>query len=133
MTDILFSAIAILLGGWFAGQVARRLGAPPLLGAILAGVLLAQTGAIAAEVMDRADVVRTFAVTIVLVRAGLGLDRQKLVKQGSVAVRLGLLPGACEAIAIAAASVSLLGFDWPTGLLLGAVIGARLQNPGRAE
>ncbi|MEL7400175.1 MAG: sodium:proton antiporter, partial [Pseudomonadota bacterium] len=67
---------------------------------------------------------RTVAVMVILMKAGLGLDREKLVQQGTVALRLGFLPGACEAIAIAALSVWLLDFNILTGLLLGCIIGA---------
>jgi len=64
------------------------------------------------------------AVMIILMKAGLGLDREKLVQQGSVALRLGFLPAACEALAVALLSRWILGLDWATGLLLGCVIGA---------
>ncbi|WP_017326443.1 sodium:proton antiporter [Synechococcus sp. PCC 7336] len=124
MSPLLTSWLWILLGGFIAGQLARRLGAPPLLGAILVGLALGWGQAIAPEVLEQAAAPRTLAVTIVLMRAGLGLDRSKLAQQGTVALRLGVLPGACEAIAIAAISTRLLGFDWPTGLLLGCIVGA---------
>ncbi|MGK7911029.1 MAG: cation:proton antiporter [Synechococcus sp.] len=124
MSPVLASWLWILLGGLLAGQVARRLGAPALLGAIAAGLLMAWGRAIAPEVLGQANDLRTIAVTIVLMRAGLGLDRNKLVRQGTVALRLGILPGACEAIAIAILARFILGFDWTTGLLLGTIIGA---------
>ena len=124
MSPVLASWLWILLGGLLAGQVARRLGAPPLLGAIAAGLLMAWGRAISPEVLGQADALRTIAVTIVLMRAGLGLDRSKLIRQGTVALRLGILPGACEAVAIAVLAHFILGFDWTTGLLLGTIIGA---------
>ena len=63
-------------------------------------------------------------VMVILMKAGLGLDREKLAQQGTVALRLGFLPAACEAIAIAFATMWLLQFDFLTGLLLGCIIGA---------
>ena len=123
---MLESIIWILLLGFFSGQGAKRLGAPPLVGMISAGILL---GPQAANVLDisvlaAADDLRTIAVMVILMKAGLGLDREKLAQQGTVALRLGFLPGACEAIAIATAAVWLLDFDFATGLLLGCIIGA---------
>lgn len=123
---MLESIIWILLAGFFAGQLAKRLKAPPLLGMVLVGIMLGpQIGnVISPGVLGAADSLRTIAVMVILMKAGLGLDREKLVQQGSVALRLGFLPGTCEAIAIALISVWLLNFDLLTGLLLGCIIGA---------
>ncbi|MBD2569403.1 cation:proton antiporter [Anabaena lutea] len=123
---MLFSIIWILLMGYFSGQIARRLGTPPLLGMILVGILLgSQVGnVISTDVLNAADELRTVAVMIILMKAGLGLDREKLAQQGTVALRLGFLPATTEAIAISLASMVIFQLDFPTGLLLGCVIGA---------
>lgn len=123
---MLASALWILLMGFFVGQIARRLGAPPLIGMILVGILLGpQIGnVISADTLATADHLRIVAVMIILMKAGLGLDREKLAQQGSVALRLGFLPAITEAVAIAFAARFIFNFDLPTGLLLGCVIGA---------
>lgn len=112
--------------GFFVGQMARRLKAPALVGMVLVGIVLSpQVGnVIRPEVLGAANSLRTIAVMVILMKAGLGLDREKLAQQGTVALRLGFLPAACEAIAIAVAAVWLLRFDFMTGLLLGCIIGA---------
>ncbi len=124
--DLLFSLGLILLCGFIGGQISRRLGAPPLLGMMLVGILLGSEGSnlISERMLDLADDFRTMAVTVILMRAGLGLDRQKLAQQGSVALRLGFLPALTEAIAISLISIWLFKFNWLTGLLLGCVISA---------
>lgn len=123
---MLLSIIWILLIGFFSGQIARRLGAPPLIGMILVGIILgSQVGnVISADVLNAADELRTVAVMIILMKAGLGLDREKLAQQGTVALRLGFLPATTEAIAISLASMVIFKLDFPTGLLLGCVIAA---------
>lgn len=123
---MLESLIWILLMGFFVGQIARRLRAPALIGMVLAGIVLGpQVGnVISPEVLGAATSLRTIAVMVILMKAGLGLDREKLAQQGSVALRLGFLPAACEAIAIAFVAMGLFQFDFATGLLLGCVIGA---------
>ena len=121
-----FSLVLILLLGFLGGQLARKLHAPPLLGMMLVGILLGSqvSNLITTQAIDLADDLRTAAVMVILMRAGLGLDRDKLVRQGSVALRLGFLPALCEAIAISLLSMWLFQFDWITGLLLGCVISA---------
>ncbi len=123
---MLESVVWILLTGFFVGQIARRLGAPPLIGMILAGILLGSQVAnvIHPDVLAAGDRLRTLAVMIILMKAGLGLDREKLAQQGTVALRLGFLPATTEAIAIALVAMLLFDFDFLTGLLLGCIIGA---------
>ncbi|WP_299411677.1 cation:proton antiporter [Acaryochloris sp. IP29b_bin.148] len=123
---MLESTLWILLLGFGASQVAQRMAAPGLIGMILAGILLGPEGLnrISPAVLANAAELRTLAVVVILMRAGLGLDRDKLKQQGSVALRLGFLPALCEAIAIALSAKFLFQFDWITGLLLGCILSA---------
>lgn len=123
---MLFSLILILLLGFGAGKIAGKIGAPPLIGMILIGVVLSPElgGWINPAFLALADSLRTIAVMVILMRAGLGLDREKLLQQGSVALRLGFLPAMTEAIVVAVAAIWLFKFDIFTGLLLGCVVGA---------
>jgi len=126
---MLKSIIWILLMGFFVGQVARRMRVPALVGMVLVGIVLGphMGNVIAPEVLGAADSLRVIAVMVILMKAGLGLDREKLAQQGTVALRLGFLPAACEAVAIAFASMWLLRFDFATGLLLGCIMVLNLQ------
>ncbi|MFH7243723.1 MAG: cation:proton antiporter [Spirulina sp.] len=123
---MLTSLILVLLGGFFAGQLAARLRIPALVGMIVIGIVLGPQGQnwLSADFMEIADPWRTLAVMVILMKAGLGLDAEKLAQQGTVALRLGFLPAACEAVVIALAATVLLGFDFAHGLLLGCIIGA---------
>ncbi|VXD24875.1 UspA domain-containing protein [Planktothrix serta PCC 8927] len=123
---MLESFILILLIGFFVGQIARRLKIPALVGMVLVGIILGPQVAdlISPNVLAASTPLRTIAVMVILMKAGLGLDREKLVQQGTVALRLGFLPAACEALIVALAAIWILNFDFPTGLLLGCIIGA---------
>ncbi|MBF2067477.1 MAG: cation:proton antiporter [Calothrix sp. C42_A2020_038] len=123
---MLASIVWVLLMGFFVGQLARRLGAPPLIGMILVGIFLGPQfrNVISPEMLNAASEFRTLAVMIILMKAGLGLDRQKLAQQGSVALRLGFLPAISEAIAIAIGAMVIFNLNFFTGLLLGCVISA---------
>lgn len=123
---MLLSVVFILLAGFFVGQIARRFSAPGLIGMILAGIMLGPQVAniIHPDILATASNLRTVAVMIILMKAGLGLDREKLKQQGTVALRLGFLPATTEAIAIALIAIPLFHFDFLTGLLLGCIIGA---------
>lgn len=124
--SFILSIISILLLGFFAGQLARRIGVPPLMGMILIGIVLGSevSNLIVPSVLNLAGELRTMAVMVILMRAGLGLDRDKLLKQGNVALRLGVLPAMTEAIAVSLVAIWLFKFDFLTGLLLGCVVSA---------
>lgn len=123
---MLASILWILIMGFFVGQMARRLGAPPLIGMMLVEIILSPQllNIISPEMLNAAPIFRTLAVMIILIKAGLGLDRNKLAQQGTVALRLGFLPATAEAIAIALAAMVIFNFDFLTGLLLGCIIAA---------
>ncbi|MGL5832561.1 MAG: cation:proton antiporter [Waterburya sp.] len=124
--SLLFSLVLILLLGFLGGQLAQKLKAPPLLGMMLVGILLGSevSNLISSQVIDLADDFRAIAIMVILMRAGLGLDQDKLIKQGTVALRLGFLPALTEAIAISVLAIWLFQFNWLTGLLLGCVVSA---------
>ncbi|MER3493875.1 MAG: sodium:proton antiporter [Mastigocladus sp. ERB_26_2] len=123
---MLESILWILLMGFFVGQIVRRLQAPALVGMVLVGIILGPqvADAISPNVLAASAPLRAIAVMVILMKAGLGLDREKLIQQGTVALRLGFLPATCEALAIALAAMWIFKFDFPTGLLLGCIIGA---------
>ena len=123
---MLESIIWILLAGFFTGQIARWLKIPALVGMVLAGIFLGPQAAnvLSPGVLDAANSLRVIAVMVILMKAGLGLDREKLAQQGTVALRLGFLPATCEAIAVALAAMWIFQFDLATGLLLGCILGA---------
>jgi NhaP-type Na+/H+ or K+/H+ antiporter len=123
---MLESILGIILLGFFISQVVRRAKIPALVGMVLVGIILGPqvTNFLAPNVLEAATDLRIIAVMVILMKAGLGLDREKLAQQGTVALRLGFLPATFEAIAVALAAMVLLKFDVPTGLLLGCIIGA---------
>ena len=123
---MLVSLVLILLIGWASGQLVQKIGAPRLIGMIVAGIIIGPEigGLIAPSVLAMGSELRSLAVMVILLRAGLGLDREKLIQQGSVAIRLGFLPALTEAVAVAIVGMWLFEFNLITGLLLGCVVAA---------
>ncbi|MCS6781800.1 MAG: cation:proton antiporter [Gloeomargarita sp. SKYBB_i_bin120] len=123
---MLDSLIALILCGFLGGQIAQRLRVPALVGMVLVGIALGPQGlqVLRPELLAGASDVRVIAVMVILMKAGLGLDREKLKQQGTVALRLGFLPALGEMVVVAIAAAALLTFDWQRGLLLGCVLGA---------
>ncbi|OKH18419.1 cation:proton antiporter [[Limnothrix rosea] IAM M-220] len=124
--DFTAIVIVILLGGFLGGKLLHRLGLPSLLGMILVGLCLGGSGLnwLTLTLVENLSGLRAIAVMVILMRAGLGLDQDKLKQQGSVAIRLGILPGLCEMLVVAVVTVYWFQWDWLTGLLLGSILSA---------
>ncbi|XP_054997323.1 sodium/hydrogen exchanger 9B1 isoform X2 [Sorex araneus] len=67
---------------------------------------------------------RNMALTVILVRAGLGLDPKILKTMKGVCLRLSIGPCLTESFSAAIISHYLLGFPWEWGFLVGFVVGA---------
>ncbi len=119
---MLGSALLILSLGFLGGQITKRSGIPALVAMIIVGIFLQDI--IDPRLLESGRDLRMIAVTVILLKAGLGLDAEKLKTQGDVAIRLGFLPATFEAIVVAVMSVLLFHFNWATGLLLGCIVGA---------
>ena len=106
---------------------------PPLLGMLAAGLLLRNVpgGALEAAVPLLGHSfdwwsrwLRAAALAIIMLRAGLGLDLDKLRKLGLATARLAFLPCLAEALFVLALSGPLLGLSPTWGGTLGFVIAA---------
>ncbi|XP_074084882.1 sodium/hydrogen exchanger 9B1-like [Macrotis lagotis] len=129
----LFGMLVIFHVALFGGQILRLIKIPfvpplpPLLGMLLAGFVLRNTPGLRDYIhVNRAwsSYLRSTALTIILVRAGLGLDPQALKKLKGVCLRLSMGPCCFEASAAAVFSHLILKFPWQWGFLLGFVLGA---------
>ncbi|XP_072315455.1 sodium/hydrogen exchanger 9B2 [Eucyclogobius newberryi] len=100
---------------------------PPLLGMLLAGLLLRNVPYISDAVyIDPrwSSALRNIALAIILTRAGLGLNPQALVRLKAVCVRLAVGPCLVEASVVAIVSHFLLKLPWVWGFILGFVLAA---------
>uniref|UniRef100_A0A673ND47 Cation/H+ exchanger transmembrane domain-containing protein n=1 Tax=Sinocyclocheilus rhinocerous TaxID=307959 RepID=A0A673ND47_9TELE len=100
---------------------------PPLLGMLLAGFILRNipvvTDAVYIDVRWSASL-RSIALGVILVKAGLELDEKALKKLKTVCLRLSMFPLTCEATTMAVVSYLILGLPWVWGFILGFVLGA---------
>jgi len=119
--------VVILLGGWFSGRLFTWLRLPAVLGMLLGGILIAAvyTDAWPAGLVEIEPFLKTFALIVILLRAGLGIRRSTLNRVGGVALRMAVIPCLVEGAALMVAIRLLFGFDWTvsgmTAFMLAAV------------
>ncbi|XP_035771834.1 sodium/hydrogen exchanger 9B2-like [Neolamprologus brichardi] len=126
---IIILFICSVLGGKLVGmiQLPTLPPFPPLLGMLLAGLLLRNvpyvTDAIFIDTHWSAAL-RNIALSIILTRAGLGLNPEALSRLKAVCVRVAVGPCMVEACTAAVVSHFLLGLPWVWGFILGFVLAA---------
>jgi len=125
--------LAAALGGRLVRLLSSRL--PPLLGMLLAGLVMGNSSpAILATIKEPlflghdfswwSAVLRTTALAIIMLRAGLGLNLDKLRKMGFATARLAFMPCLLEATVVGLLAAAVLGFPPGWGGLLGFVVAA---------
>lgn len=116
--------LIIAVVGFLAGELAGKMGLPKLIGMLLIGIIIGPyaLGLLPQEILNFSEEIRMFTLLIILFKAGLGLDKEKIMAQGSVAVRMGFLPALAETAVVAIAARLILGWSWPISWLLGWII-----------
>lgn len=116
----------ILIFGMAFGYVFNKLRLPSVIGMVLAGLIL---GPNFCNFLDQNTLLiskdlRTIALIIILIKAGLSLDMSDLKKVGRPASLLAFLPASFEILAYAFFAPKILGIDTENSLLMGSVIAA---------
>lgn len=118
-------AIIILLG-MPANKLFEKLKVPGLLGMLLLGVFIGPYGfnLLDSDLINASADLRKIALIIILLRAGLGINKNDLKKIGNTALKMSCIPGLIEGFFIAFASIKLLDFTLIQGGILGFIIAA---------
>lgn len=122
ITDFaLIILLALLLNYLF-----MKVGLPGLLGMIITGILLGpgMFNLIDKEILLLLKEFKTAALIVILIRAGLGINRTTLNKVGGPAVRMSFIPCIFEGSLILVSAHFLLDFSWIESGILGFVIAA---------
>ncbi|MFR9651759.1 MAG: cation:proton antiporter [Rikenellaceae bacterium] len=118
---LLSISILLILAILFA-ELAGRIGIPPLVGMIAAGVVAAPY--LSEELMALSGDLRTFALVVILMRAGLSLDLDLLRRSGRVTALLSFLPALFEIAGIVALAPMILGISYIDAAVMGCVVAA---------
>lgn len=118
-------AIIILLG-LPANKLFEKLKMPGLLGILILGIIIGPYGLnlLQQDIINVSNDLRKIALIIILLRAGLGIHKDDLIKNGSSALKLSCIPGLIEGFFISLTAVKLLNFSFIEGGILGFIIAA---------
>ncbi|XP_003426703.2 sodium/hydrogen exchanger 9B2 [Nasonia vitripennis] len=122
----LFGLACLSIAAHFAGWLVTLANMPALIGMLLTGIILQNTGLVSIE-GSYARVVadlRKIALVIILTRAGLDLDPEAMKSMKITVPKVGLLPWLVEALVVSVGTHYLMGLPWIWGFLLGSIIAA---------
>lgn len=111
MTFNLF-IVLFFVGGWIFSKLSSKLKLPSILGMVIFGILLSLVfkGNYPQPIELIAPFLKTIALLVILLRAGLGISKKTLKKVGKVAFFMGFLPCLVEAGMLILAFHYLLDF-----------------------
>ncbi|GFR84753.1 mitochondrial sodium/hydrogen exchanger 9B2-like [Elysia marginata] len=121
----LYPMLILFIGAWCGGYVIKPTTLPPLLGMLIVGCMLANVPGIdVAKDIEPAwsSTARSIALTVILTRAGLGLDPVALKRLSLLVLRLAFLPSLAEVVVDGVAARLILGFPWTWSFLLAFVL-----------
>ncbi|GFN81860.1 mitochondrial sodium/hydrogen exchanger 9b2-like, partial [Plakobranchus ocellatus] len=121
----MYPMLILFIGAWCGGYIIKPTTLPPLLGMLIVGCMLANVPGIdVANDINPAwsSTARSIALTVILTRAGLGLDPVALKRLSLLVLRLAFLPSLAEVVVDGVAAKLILGFSWTWAFLLAFVL-----------
>lgn len=116
----------ILIVGMVFAKIFDKLKLPRIIGMLLTGIILGPQvlNLLDVNVLKISSDLRTIALIVILIKAGLSLDIKDLKKVGPEAILLSFLPASFEILAYGFFVPRLLDLDLINALLMGAVMAA---------
>lgn len=123
---MLVNFAVVILVALLVSEIFSKLKLPGLIGMILTGAILGPYGInfIDLNIMEMSKDLRSFALIVILLRAGLGIDKKDLMQMKGTIIKLSFIPVIFEGFTIAIVSKYLFGFTFIEGGMLGFVIAA---------
>ncbi|CAG7834959.1 unnamed protein product, partial [Allacma fusca] len=125
---ILFALFIIEVGGIGLGLLVRFVKLPALLGMLAIGVIIRNVPYVdiigSSITTNVSSPLRSIALVIILIKAGIGLDPSALMKLKGFVLSLAFVPSFFEAVIVAIGTKFMLDFPWSWAFLLGFIISA---------
>ena len=123
---MLLSLALIFTVGLILGEIFTKLKLPGFLGMIITGMVLGPhvLDLISSDILNISSDLRTMALVVILVRAGLSLDISDLKKIGRPAILMAFIPATLEIIAVVIFAPLIFGIGYLEAAILGSVLAA---------
>lgn len=124
--NMAYTIAIIILLGLVLKKIGRCLNVPSLLFLIILGIVLGPFGfdRLAPTFLELGPDLRSMALIVILLRAGFGLKREKLVQVGRPSILLSFIPGMVEGITVMVLSIYFFEFNIAQAGMLGFILAA---------
>lgn len=123
---MLLSIGLIFSVGLLVGEIFGKIKLPRFIGMIVTGILLGPfvLDLISLDILNVSSELRTIALVVILLRAGLSLDINDLKQIGRPAILMSFIPATLEIIAVVIFAPMLFGISYLEAAILGSVLAA---------
>jgi len=123
---MLLSLAVIIIFGLVLNKAFDKISLPGLLGMLILGIIIGPYGLnlISPEVLAVSADLRKIALIIILIRAGLGLNKDTLMKVGLPVIKMSFIPGIFEGFTILFVASYLLGISKIEAGMLAFIVAA---------
>lgn len=123
---MLISLGIIILLGLVVDMLFKKFRLPSFIGMLIVGIVIGPYGLgwLSPNLLTISTDLRNLALIIILLQAGLGLDKDALKKVGGSAIKFSFIPGLVEGFVIAGIATLFLDFSFFEGGMLGFIIAA---------
>src|SRR6056297_2223242 len=120
------SLALIIIFGLLLSRFFNKLKLPGLLGMLMLGIVLGPyvLNIIDVEILRISGDLRKIALIVILLRAGLGIERETLKMVGVPAIKLSFLPGLFEGFTVLILGIIFFKMTWYEAGMLGFIIAA---------
>lgn len=114
--------LIVLVAGFTVGKIFELLKMPKLLGYLLLGIGFQLFGVIDGQILEYKKEITTFALAVILLKAGLGIDEETIKKVGYRAGLLGVIPNLMEGFVIAGLAFFIFDITFVEAGMLGFIV-----------
>ncbi|XMB85668.1 cation:proton antiporter [Mycoplasmatota bacterium WC44] len=119
---MLIEIILLFILGLTTGKVFEKLKLPKLLGYLLLGVILQYIPFFNGELINYKKEITTFALSVILLKAGLGIDKPTLQRVGKRAILLGIIPNILEGSILTVLGYAIFNLTFIEAGMLGFIV-----------
>lgn len=118
--------VLVIIGGWFSGKLSEKIKLPAVLGMTLWGITLSYFfhDKFPPSVWELSPFLTSLALIVILLRAGLGIEKEVLQKVGLASIRMAFVPCIFEGVFVTIICRYLLSFSWTEAGMLGFILAA---------
>ncbi|MDA3956392.1 cation:proton antiporter [Oceanispirochaeta sp.] len=118
--------VLTLMGGWTFSRFFKKVGLPNVLGMIVWGIILGifSRGNTPGSLEELSPFLKSFALIVILLRAGLGISTRTLARVGKTALLMSFLPCLFEGAALMVLLHLFMDFSWITAGVCSFILAA---------